>query len=323
MTPKERVQAFYNHQIPDELPTDDGLFVLFDPNAFQERPPYIQTGIDWFGVKWKRDETIGAIAPDHTQPPILGDISDWRDVVVFPDLEAWDWSRVEELDHVSEIDRENKVFNMMFLNGPFERLHMLMGFEDALCALITDPEEVEAFFEAFMEWKLRLMDKVAQYYKPDVLMFHDDWGTQKGMFFSPETWRVLIKPQIQKAVDRCHELGMIYEHHSCGKIEAVVPEFVEMGIDSWQGQDINDISKLKELTKGKLAFHTTPRYQEFEANSLAGVLTEDEVRSKVRANILENAEGGNYFPMPLPWGGWWLPIMMDEIKKVGKDVYKK
>jgi len=60
MTPKERVQAFYNHQIPDELPTDDGLFVLFDPNAFQERPPYIQTGIDWFGVKWKRDETIGA-----------------------------------------------------------------------------------------------------------------------------------------------------------------------------------------------------------------------------------------------------------------------
>ncbi len=41
----------------------------------------------------------------------------------------------------------------MFVNGPFERLHMLMGFENALCALLTDPEEVEEFFNTYMEWK--------------------------------------------------------------------------------------------------------------------------------------------------------------------------
>ena len=57
----------------------------------------------------------------------------------------------------------------MFVNGPFERLHMLMGFENALCALLTDPEEVEEFFNTYMEWKIKLMEKVIEYYKPDVL----------------------------------------------------------------------------------------------------------------------------------------------------------
>ena len=69
------------------------------------------------------------------------------ELVKFPDLDAWDWSKVEEIDHISEIDRENKVFEIMFVNGPFERLHMLMGFENALCALLTDPEEVEGILQ--------------------------------------------------------------------------------------------------------------------------------------------------------------------------------
>ena len=43
----------------------------------------------------------------------MEDICDWRELVKFPDLDAWDWSKVEEIDHISEIDRENKVFEIM------------------------------------------------------------------------------------------------------------------------------------------------------------------------------------------------------------------
>ena len=94
---------------------------------------------------------------------------------------------------------------------------MLMGFENALCALLTEPEEVSAFLDALMEYKLKLIDKLAQYYKPDVLTFHDDYGTQLNLFFSPEIFRELFKPQLKKAVDRCHEHGMFFELHSCGQ----------------------------------------------------------------------------------------------------------
>ncbi len=323
MTPKERMLAFFHHQPTDELPSDDGLFVLFDAEAYAERPPHKTGGTDWWGVEWKYEETIDAISPDHTKPPVMEDICDWREVLHFPDLDAWDWSRVEEIDHISEVDRENKVFEMMFLNGPFERMHMLMGFENSFCAMLTDPEEVEAYLDAFMDWKIRLMEKVIGIYKPDVLMFHDDWGTQNSMFISPDLWRELFKPQIQKAVDRCHELGVIFEMHSDGMIEDIVPDFVEMGIDSWQGQEINDIAKLKEITGDRLSYHTTPDYQKYYAVSLSGGITEEEERSEVRETLYRNAKGYCYCPMFLPFGGWTTEVMIDEINKCGKTIYQK
>ena len=123
MTPRERGLAFYHHQPTDELPTDNDLYVLFNPEAYAERPDHTKGGVDWFGVTWKYEESVDAIAPDHSQPPIMEDICDWKELVKFPDLDAWDWSKVEEIDHISEVDRD-KVFVMMFVNGPFERLHM-------------------------------------------------------------------------------------------------------------------------------------------------------------------------------------------------------
>ncbi len=321
MTPKERVLTFYKHKIPDELPTDDGVHIIYDANGYHERPPFIKSGKDWFGVDWIYEDSIGALAPDPYQEPILEDICDWREKVVFPDLEKWDWSQAENSDNLKSINRDEKVLILMLLNGPFERLHLLLGFENALCALLTDPEEVKDFFEEFTKWKCLLIEKIKEYYNPDVLMFHDDWGTQNNMFFSPEVWRELIKPYMKTMIEKTHELGMIFELHSCGFIEPIVPEFVEIGIDSWQGQEINNIPKLKELTNNKLAFHTTPRYQTFESESLGGTLTEEKVREIIRKEVTENSKGGNYMPMPLPWGGWWLPVMIDEIKKISKTIY--
>jgi len=111
MTPKERVMAFFRHEPVDELPTDEGIFVLFNPEAYKERPSHEHGGVDWFGVPWKYESSVDAIAPDHSVEPIMEDICDWRELVKFPDLDAWDWSKVEEIDHISEIDRENKIIN--------------------------------------------------------------------------------------------------------------------------------------------------------------------------------------------------------------------
>ena len=94
MTPKERVMAFFRHEPVDELPTDEGIFVLFNPEAYKERPSHEHGGVDWFGVPWKYESSVDAIAPDHSVEPIMEDICDWRELVKFPDLDAWDWSKV-------------------------------------------------------------------------------------------------------------------------------------------------------------------------------------------------------------------------------------
>ncbi len=319
MTPKEQIKAFYEHRYNQGMPSAEGLYIVADPNGVGERPPFYQDGTDWFGVRWKRDEGINAIAPDATQNPVLEDIADWREIIQWPDLDAWDWSKAAEVDHLDQIDRENQMVEVFCVNGPFERLHMLMGFEEALCALLTDPEEVTAFLDAFMEWKLKLIEKIKEAYNPDILMFHDDWGTQNAPFFSPDTWRALIKPQIKKAVDKCHELGMFYEHHSCGYIEPFVPDFVEIGVDSWQGQEINNISKLKELTGDKLEFHTMPVFQNYVSKAFAGKLTKEELIADTRSNFQKNLEGGHYLPMMIPFGDWVTGCIFEEIMKLSQE----
>lgn len=320
MTAKENFRKFFQHERGEWFPsffTDANLIVY--STGLDERPPQNKGGKDFFGCSWVYDEAGRSAVPDTRVKPLLEDICDWREVVVFPDLDAIDWEASARTDKVDEYDPDK--FNYaMLLEGPFERLHTLMGFEEALCAMLTEPEEVRAFFDRLMEMKCQELEILRKYYNAEAICFHDDWGTQKNMFFSPDIWRDLIKPQIKKAVDKCHELGMFFDMHSCGKMDQIIPDFVDIGIDSFQGQGINDIEAAMEKTGRKLSYNVTPRYQELEAAAAAGTLTEEETRRKIREEIMACGRKGIYTPAFVPLNVWWFPIAMDEAAKCGKEI---
>jgi hypothetical protein len=68
----------------------------------------------------------------------------------------------------------------------------------------------------------------------------------------------MIAPHIKKVADFCHSKGMIFNHHSCGKNELLVPAMVAEGDDMWWPQDMNDVDKLREQYGDKLVFSVTP-----------------------------------------------------------------
>ena len=68
------------------------------------------------------------------------------------------------------------------------------------------------------DYKIRCIDAMIEYGKPDILIMHDDWGMNTNLFFAPETWRKFIKPHEKRFADRLHASGVLYEHHSCGYI---------------------------------------------------------------------------------------------------------
>lgn len=313
MSDKAVLLGMLRGEAQEKVPFSPRCIQIGFNNGFGERPPFNRGGTDWFGVQWIYEEMTDSIVPDPYRPHIMEDISEWREKVVFPDLDGWDWSRCRELDGLDRIDRENKVYDLMLPFGPFERLHLLMGFENALCALLTDPEEVTAYLDAFMDYKLKLIDKIAQHYRPDMINFQDDYGTQQGLFFSPELWRKLFKPQLQKAVDRCHAHGMLFEMHSCGRVTELIPEFAEMGCDSFHGMNIVDIPRAKKITGTSIVYHTTLDYQRYQAAALAGTITEEELRRDVRESLERNAEGGFYMPRIMMDKGWWAEVMTEEI----------
>jgi len=301
-TPKENMLRVFRHKIPEGLPhlLMEGTYFLAPQNGIEERPTGGKGGTDWFGVKWTYIEGDLAPVPDSRQKPICDDICEWKTQIKFPDMDAWDWKRAAEIDHVADVDREHQMLYTSSLSGFFERMHMLMGFEDALCSLITDPDEVGEFLDAMLEYKCKQLTKIKEYYNPDVLNFHDDYGTQRGLFFSPEIWRTLFKPRLKKVIDHCHNLGMIFELHSCGLIEDIIPEIADLGTDCLQCMDINDIQKMKKITGREMAYGVSPNFQKYSAELATGEMTTEDVFQDAYNEFISLSEGGNYYPFINP-----------------------
>ncbi len=317
---KQNLLDFYWHRPMQIMPlTGSGEFTVYPVNGFEERPPFDRGGTDWFGCAWEYMEAAGAPAPDCSQH-VLEDICNWREVVTFPDLDAWDWQRAAELDGLDEVDRDANVVDVVVLIGLWERLHVLMGFEEALCALLEEPEEVEAFFDALVAHKIKLIDKLAEHYRPDAITFHDDWGTQTGPFFSPETWRTLIKPRQKKIIDAAHAHGIAFIQHSCGKYDDIIPDLPEIGVDVLQCMDINDIGAALEKTDNAMSYLVSVHSQEFFADDSAGVLTPEAVREKVRREFREWGATGHYAPFIFPPATWYEEIVLEEYEQVRQEL---
>ena len=106
-------------------------------------------------------------------------------------------------------------------------------------------------------------------------------------------------------------------------MEEIVPDFVELGIDSWQGMEINDVPKLKAITKSNLSYHMTPDYQRYYTDSLAkGYVDETAIRKEVGEILDKSAAGYCYSPMFLPFGGDAAKVMWDEIWTRGETIYQ-
>ncbi len=253
ITARENILMAYRHEKPYWVPsqtTDQNTCI---PSALEEGPTGLGVTEDGWGVHWLLEPGQPGPMPDESFQR-LTDITEWKESLVFPDVEKYDWEAAAAKD-TANWDRENKISSVILVNGMFERMHALMGMEDALCAFITDPEETFELLSAIADHKITYLKKIAQYYKPDKIQFHDDYGSVSRTLMSPETWREFIRPNLQKVVDACHELGMIYEHHSCGFIAPLVGDLVEMGVDAWNPVQLtNGPEELLKKYAGKFTF---------------------------------------------------------------------
>lgn len=256
LTPKENFRRFYQHQIPEWLPDyrkdRQNVVCTFldkqerprDPNN-PELPLRTGKGRDGFGVWYRVEETsFSAPSPDTQAEMVLKDITHWQDYVQFPDLEQIDWETMAAKD-LQNVDH-SKFLNMSIGHGLYERLHFLMGMNEANMALLEEPEAIEEFFTAYFDYKIALVDKIAQYYPcVDMLEVSDDWGHKNGLFVSPSTWDELFAPQIRRLITHVKSKGFLYLQHSCGKNEQLVPHMIDAGIDVWtSSQAINDLHGL-------------------------------------------------------------------------------
>ncbi len=314
LSKKENLVRAINRDSPKWVP--DGMeqtLRIYPPII--ERP--LSAGYDAFGCLWNFES--GACGGSYPTPDhfVITDIGKWRKQIRIPDVDQFDWSKVEE--QAAQIDRENILIEGWCEMGLFERSYLLFGMSGALMNYALEPELMEEVVSAIADYKIAFISKFNDIVKLDMVWCGDDWGMQTGLFMAPDIWRKIIKPHTRRLYDSIKERDIIINQHSCGKIEEIFADVVELGADIWNPcQPCNNLAMLKEQYKDRISFCGGLDSQ-FVLNR-EGV-TAEEVRAEVRRRIDEMAEGGGYIAAPshaVPYDPQILDAMHDEIKNYGR-----
>lgn len=106
----------------------------------------------------------------------------------------------------------------------------LRGMQQFMTDLLLDPELADAAIRKVAAHTTALALESARA-GIDVLCFYDDAGMQTGLQIAPELWRRFIKPRWREVLEavRGQHPDAVFFLHSCGNIEAIVPDIVELG----------------------------------------------------------------------------------------------
>ena len=213
-------------------------------------------GYDQFGVLWSLPEgQMGAFPVHDDEHRVLKDITQWREIVKKPYIpeDPGYWGMLNGI--AAQADRDNQYICAVQTQGIFERLHALMGMEDAMCNFYEEPEEVEALIELLTEIEIDFAKTMIEKCHIEAVLHHDDWGATENSFMSPAMFEEFILPAYKKIYGFYHDHGILVVHHNDGYSRNLVPYMIEMGIDIWQGAiPANDIPSLIEEYGGQITF---------------------------------------------------------------------
>jgi len=215
------------------------------PTEMAERPGHFR---DEFGVIWNRsgpDKDIGII-----EDPQIDDLENRS--YVFPNA---DTERLRRDIEQMLATRQDKFAIMGFGFCMYERCWSLMGMENTLASMLTNPEELEQLFDDICEYYLKLVD-IALEYDIDGVYFGDDWGSQRGLIMGLEHWRRFIKPRMARLYAPVKKKGKYVLQHSCGDNNEIFEDLIEIGMDCYQTfqPEIYDIHEMKKLYGDKVTF---------------------------------------------------------------------
>ena len=302
MTERENVLKVYRQEKPEWVPIWNEAFHVagWASNERGVLGEDIRPGVkrDCFGAEWISEE--GSTVPVAGNY-ILEDIADWRKLK-FPEPRKWNWDMIRAM----ELDGYDGSKCLVYFceEGLFDRLTTLMGFMEALIALATEPEEVYAFFDRLTQYKIEVIECAKKYINPDVVMYTDDIAKVDSLFMSPTCYRELIKPHHAKIIKAIKDNGMIAEQHTCGKFNAVLEDYLEIGIESlYPIQPSNDIVEIQKRYGDRVVINGG-----FDSQGPAGRedANEEVTRAEARRMAREYAVNGSFICLPLIGNGMFL-----------------
>ncbi|MDR1580653.1 MAG: hypothetical protein LBS35_09875 [Synergistaceae bacterium] len=202
---------------------------------------------DVFGVEWQCGADGGDIGIPVNK---LVDISS---------VESYQFPYVDKnllrqgLDDMRNDAAHFRVFRMTY--ALYERVWSLMGMEDTLMNMALEEEKTMKLFERVAEYQFKLLDMVLEE-EFEGVYFGDDWGGQSRLIMGPSYFRKFIKPFMKELFAKVKSKGKYVLLHSCGNIEDVFQDLIEIGLDVYNTvqPEIYDLENIKREYGHDLTF---------------------------------------------------------------------
>ena len=135
----------------------------------------------------------------------------------------------------------------------------IVGTEKLLIWMAEDPELVIDILDTQLKCELQLFDMIWDAgYTFDSIYWCDDMGYRNGTFFSILMYRDILKPVHKRAIEWAHGKGIYAHLHSCGNINAFLPELIDIGLDALNPLEVKagmDPVHLKKTYGDQLVLH--------------------------------------------------------------------
>jgi len=114
----------------------------------------------------------------------------------------------------------------------FEQAWYMRGLEDLFVDMMDDSPTIKYLLDKITEIKVAMARRYAEA-DVDVLRLGDDIGSQRGMLMSKELWRKWLKPRLLEVITAARSIkpDIHIFYHTDGKVDPVIPELIEIGID--------------------------------------------------------------------------------------------
>ncbi len=309
MSHRQRAMMAVKHQEPDRVPIDNWMVPEIQKRAmeyygcdtYEELQRFLGVdfrnnyGPSYVGLSFKKfpDGTVEDLwgvrrkvvtygkgtAHEGTYSEVaespLANMKTVEEITAYPRWASpdwWDYAKVKEdcaqyhpefcvINVGDRLDRTAQLKPMMYLRG-IQQAFVDLALSPKIVEVIRD--RIVAYFTEYNHRVFKAADG-----EIDIFMMGDDMGGQTGPLISLEMWRRYFKKGFKAFIDIAHEYGIPVMYHTCGDVKALIPDFIECGLDilqSLQPRATNmDIKQLKHEFGKDLCFqggmdiqHTLP-----------------------------------------------------------------
>jgi len=234
VTPRDIVVATLSYDRPERVARSFG-----DADMVFAGPSIKTAATDWHpvgGARWERTDEWGnlwARVDASSKGEVIHGVLDRLDALDDYELPRLDDPAGYEPVRRVRLDHPDRYVVGGLPGFAFNIARKLRRLDVYLTDLLADRPAVAALHDRIDDLLAGMIRRYAEC-GCDAVMITEDWGTQQHLLIDPALWRDEFAPRFDRLCGLARSLGLSVWMHSCGQIEAIVPDLMTAGVDCLQ-----------------------------------------------------------------------------------------